>query len=73
MRDSPFFTELDPGIVTNDRGKANPRAGVDPFEAIETFTKKKYVRPKRTYPDFSQRTFGIENLHTSSGSAIDVL
>lgn len=57
MRDSPLFTDLDPGIVTNDRGRANVRVGIDPFEAIETYGQK-YAKSKRTFPDFSRGTYG---------------
>lgn len=64
MRDGSFFTDLDPGIITNDKGKANPRAGVDPFEAIETYTKRKNLKPKRTQPDFSHRLYRTSDLKT---------
>ncbi|KAL9618311.1 MAG: hypothetical protein Q9160_006961 [Pyrenula sp. 1 TL-2023] len=70
MRDSPLFTDLDPGIVTNDEGKANARVGIDPFEAIGTYGQK-YAKSERKFPDFSRGSYALEFFPFELWSTID--
>ncbi|RMD43971.1 hypothetical protein DV735_g1082, partial [Chaetothyriales sp. CBS 134920] len=47
---SPFYSTLDPSTQTDDRGKVDRRAGVDPFNDQEVYSKR-FERRKRTEPD----------------------
>ncbi|KAL9112864.1 MAG: hypothetical protein Q9227_002941 [Pyrenula ochraceoflavens] len=71
LRDGPYYTALDPSILTDENGKANPRAGVDPFESMITYSKKRYVKPTRTLPDLSKRTYSLQFFPRELWSTLD--
>ncbi|RMZ91557.1 hypothetical protein DV736_g1220, partial [Chaetothyriales sp. CBS 134916] len=54
---SPFYSTLDPSTQTDDKGKVDKRAGVDPFNDQDVYSKR-FERRKRTEPDLSGRRDG---------------
>ena len=56
-RNGPLFADLDPSQFTNERGKTNPRAGVDPFSDVARYNSKLESKSK-TLPDFKAVTLG---------------
>jgi DNA-directed RNA polymerase III subunit RPC7 len=61
IRDGPLFTVLDPGQLTDDRGRVNKRSGFDPFDGMPSYSQR-YQKPKRLVPDLSTRQYGKAGL-----------
>jgi DNA-directed RNA polymerase III subunit RPC7 len=57
MRDGPLYTVLEPSSFTDQDGKVNRKAGVDPFEGMPTYINR-YKKPKRTLPNLSGMPYG---------------
>ena len=68
MRDGPLYTVLDPSSLTDQDGKVNKRAGMDPFEGMPTYINR-YKKPKRTLPDLSGMPYGtVTAMYDGRGS-----
>lgn len=65
MRNGPYFATLDPASVADERtGKTLERAGFDPFNDQETYSRKNHKK-KRAVPDLegAEREYGMSTLH----------
>jgi len=70
MRDGPLYTVLEPSSFTDEFGKVNKRAGIDPFQSMPTYTNR-YKKPRRTLPDLSGIPYVLEFFPKELWSVLD--
>lgn len=70
IRNSRFYSLLDPSSLTDDKGKVDKRAGFDPFNDQETYSSKSQPK-KRTLPDFSSQPAALQLFPKELWSTLD--
>ena len=56
---SPYFATLDSASLTDEKGKVSKRAGFDPFNDQESYSKK-FQKKVRTVPEMGGREYNLE-------------
>ena len=71
FHDSPLYCDLDPSTLTDANGHRNPRATVDAFNAMPSYSKRNYEKTSRMVPDLTHWPMCLEFLPPELWSVCD--